>query len=268
MWEKIVDSTGFSIIYPLSLLLAVCYGYYIAHWYTRKKKTEWKASGIENSVIGIFGLLIAFTFSSSYATMKERQKVFYNTSVAVEDIWQHSRFLNDSLKKQMHTYLFRYLELMSNFKDGYQHNRIVLAGEMETIKAEYLTLIDSYAIKDDDHLRQAQAFAPYLNNLNNYTYNIFSSFSERTPKMIIAMLIIASWLTGIIVGFMNGFTTRHYIVPATFIIIVAFSIQIIRDLDNPFTGTIQPPFKDLQYQYKQLETTSTFKTSANHVRSH
>ncbi len=54
-------------------------------------------------------------------------------------------------------------------------------------------------------------------------------------------------LIGILVGFMNGFyEKRHYLVPLIFVVIVSLMVQSIRDLDNPYGGTIRPQYDNLK----------------------
>ncbi len=54
-------------------------------------------------------------------------------------------------------------------------------------------------------------------------------------------------MIGMLVGFLNGFhKDRHILVPLLYIILVAFTMQAIRDLDNPVKGCIRPKYKNLQ----------------------
>jgi hypothetical protein len=45
---------------------------------------------------------------------------------------------------------------------------------------------------------------------------------------------------------MNGFhKSRHILVPMLYLILVGFTMQAIRDLDNPMKGGIRPNYKNL-----------------------
>ncbi len=125
--------------------------------------------------------------------------------------------------------------------------------EVETLNNNYLIEIKKYADVNDVNKREILSIVPYFNALNNYAYSILVSFNNRTPKIIIILLIVASWLIGVLAGFLNGFNMhRHFLVPVIFVFIVSMCMQIIRDLDNPFSGYIQPGFSELEYQYNSL----------------
>ena len=95
--------------------------------------------------------------------------------------------------------------------------------------------------KDSDVESDMQVIMPSLNKLNSSFYKMIYSYEERTP-----LIIISSWLIGYLVGFMNGFhEDRRFLVPLIYIILVGLTMQAIRDLDDPYRGSIQPSFENL-----------------------
>ena len=71
------------------------------------------------------------------------------------------------------------------------------------------------------------------------------------------LLIISSLIVGLLVGFMNGFEDKkHYLVPLIYIVIVSFTMQSIRDLDDPLKGTIRPSVSNLEALYNNLKKSS------------
>ena len=72
-------------------------------------------------------------------------------------------------------------------------------------------------------------------------------FKERTPLTIMLLLIVSSWISGVLVGFISGFySQRNYLVPAIFILLVTFTMHTIRDLDNPHKGSVNASFANLE----------------------
>ena len=65
MLSRFLDSQFITIAYPILLTACVVIGYLIAKRKYVKKNKEWKATGIESAVIGIFSLLLSFTFLAS-----------------------------------------------------------------------------------------------------------------------------------------------------------------------------------------------------------
>ncbi|MEJ7680497.1 MAG: hypothetical protein WKG06_22125 [Segetibacter sp.] len=253
MWEKIIDSALFTLIYPISLIVAVLSGHFIAKRFYIGKKKQWIPSGIESSVIAIFGLLLSFTFLSSNNSMKDRLRILQETSNAAENLRTQSSFMNDTIGKRTNKYLSDYLNIMSDFKNRYQDNKFKMVKEVEILNNNYLIEMKKQAGVSEINKREALSIIPYFNALNNYAYSILVSFDNRTPKIIIILLIVTSWLIGVLAGFLNGFNMhRHFLVPVIFVFVVSMCMQIIRDLDNPFSGNIQPGFSDLKYQYNSL----------------
>lgn len=194
MWQRIIDSALFTLIYPISLIVAVLSGQYIAKRFYIRKNKQWTASGTESSVIAIFGLLLSFTFLSSNNTMKERLKIMQETSNAAENLRIQDSFMNDTIGKQTNKYLSNYLNIMSDFKNRYQDDKNKMIREVEILNSGYLTVIKKHADVNEVTQRETLLIIPYYNALNNYTYNILDSFNNRAPKIIIILLIVASWL--------------------------------------------------------------------------
>lgn len=101
--------------------------------------------------------------------------------------------------------------------------------------------------KDIVNNERQMLFLPIYNQLNSYSYKLTYSYMERVPSLIIFLIIISSLLIGVLVGFMNGFhEKRHYLVPIIYVVIVSLMVQSIRDLDNPYAGTIRPNYDNLK----------------------
>lgn len=102
---QLLDSVFFSIFYPVLLICSVLLGFYIAEKNYRQKKREWKPSGSETGVIGLFGLLLSFTFLSSNTEFRERLTNIHGESDNVADLRRQSLFVSDSLKHMTREYL-------------------------------------------------------------------------------------------------------------------------------------------------------------------
>ncbi len=103
--------------------------------------------------------------------------------------------------------------------------------------------------QDPGSKQEVLMLLPLFNEMNNHFYQIVGSYDIRTPHLIITLLLVSSLLIGMLVGFLNGFHKRpHYLVPVIFVVLVALCVQAIRDLDNPFNGSIQPSFESFSVQ--------------------
>ena len=78
-----IDSDIFTILYPLVLTGMIIVGYAIATKYYYRRQVAWKASGIENGILGLFGLLLSFTLLMSGNAQKERTNIVHQMADGV-----------------------------------------------------------------------------------------------------------------------------------------------------------------------------------------
>jgi hypothetical protein len=250
----LLDSVFFSILYPVLLVGSVFLGFYVAEKKYKQRQREWKPSGSEAAMIGLFGLLLSFTFLSSGNAFRERSGNIHSESDGVADLRRQSLFVSDSLKQMTKDYLIKYLDRQVDFSKAYKRDHNGFRQAVSEINGDYLTKLVAYGKRSENHHREAQILLPYFNKLNSMFYRNLYSFTERVPLPVLLLLIIGSVLTGILVGFMNGFHQhRHYLVPLIFVVLVVLSIGAILDMNNPSRGGIRPSYEDFKYQKELLE---------------
>ena len=148
MWIDFIDSVYFTIFYPLTLIAAVLIGYNITRKVYVNKNRGWKASGVEASVIGIFALLLSFTFLSSNNSMKSRVEIMHETSDAAANLRRQSLLADDTIKAAAKEYLISYLNIMSDFKTHY------LGGEEQLTKeVEFLQFPEAHRNKRSENFK-------------------------------------------------------------------------------------------------------------------
>jgi hypothetical protein len=246
MWHSLFNAVWLSAAYFFSLLAAVCVGYWFADVRYRRLNREWKASGIESALITMFGLILSFTLLSSNNSLKERTNLIHQSSDAVAELYRESQLLPPVARDSVRSYLLRFLAL-----ELQEHQPDHLIKETHTQKLAAINrrfwqqLVGTVRTQQ---LPQAdlQLLLPAYNRFNVNVFRLHYSFQERTPSSIIGLLLISSWAIGVLVGFTNGWQPdRHYFVPILFVVISVFTIQSIRDLDDPEQGFIRPNYSNL-----------------------
>ncbi len=248
MMHHFIDSTLFSIMYPILLTAALIWGYLIATKSYKNKGKIWTPSGTEGPIIGLFALLLSFTFLSTNNVMRERISVVHKEADAIANLHRQSLICSDDYKNSTNEFLKIYIDLQITFyfTGDYQKSEIIKK-QIEHLNGQYLANLIKIGKINPDSKLQLQGLYPYYNNLSSSFYAITYSFKERAPLLIIVLLISASLLIGLLVGFMNGFYEggKHLLVPLIFIVLVTLSIHTIRDMDNPLKGTIKPNIDNL-----------------------
>ena len=242
MWTGIIDSPIFSIFYSLVLVGSILLGYYLAlHFYRQRNKT-WEKSGVESSLIGFFALVISFTLSSAYSSSNERNRLIHEQGDALSQIHHESLLLPPPLALNVKQYLLRHIDAQMLF---YQH-RIQKDSVIKLITLQNQNFFNSMR-SDSMAKKDLLTLIPSYNFLSSTTFRMLYSYDERTPPIVIFLLVISSWLIGLLVGFLNGFhKSKHILVPLLYFIMVSLTMQAIRDLDNPAKGGIRPQYSNLQ----------------------
>jgi hypothetical protein len=253
MWKYIINSHWFTIIFPIAVTMSVVVGTQIARRTWIRKNIEWKSSGVDSAVVAIFSLLLSFTFFASNNLMRDRLVILSDMADASASLRRASLFTNDSIKDETKKYLIQYLTLVSNFKENYLSSERVLSKDMEDVNISYLNNLSMMAKRDPAFKSDILIIMPFINKMIGTFYRTLGSYDDRTPPLIIILLVWSSLLIGVLIGFLNSFNNKtHYLVPIIFIVIVSLCIQGIRDLDNPYIGTIQPSFSDFKNQLDML----------------
>ncbi len=256
MWKAIINSHYFTVIYPVFLVLSGFVGAAIARRTWVSKKIEWKSSGVDSSVVAIYSLLLSFTFFASNNLMRDRLVILNNMKEYSSSIWKTSQLTNDTIQDATKKYLTGYLTIMSDFKTHYLSSEIQLKKEFDSLNTIYMHVLSTVSRQSVNSKNDALTLIPYVNQLNGSFIRFVHSYDVRTPPLIMILLVFSSLLIGVLVGFLNSFNNKtHYLVPVIFVVIVSLCIQSIRDLDNPYIGSIQPSFEDFSRQLDIIQTT-------------
>ena len=232
MLTRIVDSLFFSFLYFLVLVGSVLLGYYLAQRFYLQRNKTWEKSGVESSLIGFFALVISFTLSASYSSSHDRNKLIHEQGDALAQMHRESLLLPPPLRMNVKQYLLHHIDAQISFYE----RRLQKDSVVKLITRQNGNFFN--AIRSDSVTRKGLlSLTPSYNLLSASTFRMLYSYDERTPLIIIFLLVVSSWLIGLLVGFLNGFHKgRHILVPLLYIILVAFTMQAIRDLDNPLKG--------------------------------
>jgi hypothetical protein len=256
MWKPIINSHYFTVIYPVFLVLSVIIGAVIARRTWVNKKIEWKSSGVDSSVVAIYSLLLSFTFFASNNLMRDRLVILNNMKEYSASIWKTSLLTNDTIQDATKKYLTGCLTIVSDFKTHYLFSEIQLKKEFDSLNSIYMSVLSTESRRSVTSKNDAMTLVPYVNQLNGSFIRFVHSYDVRTPPLIMILLVFSSLLIGVLVGFLNSFNNKtHYLVPVIFVVIVSLCIQSIRDLDNPYIGTIQPSFEDFSRQLNIIKAT-------------
>lgn len=241
MLSLFYDTTIFTIVYTVLFAGSILFGYWYAERNFIRRDRIWVPIGVENGVIGFFGLTLSFVLVMAGNTSKERNGLIHSHSNALEVIHMQSLFFPKSMRTLVDKELLKIIELRQQLSEAE-------AGEFDAVCARI----------ENEHLRiwnelksKAALLSPMeMNSLTEHIaegtalhYQIKQSYRERTPMRLMLVLLLGSWLIGLLIGFMAGVNTDHnWLVPIIFFVLTLVIVLTIHDLDNPQSGLIRPSY--------------------------
>lgn len=241
-----LNSLWWMIFYVLllftSLLLGIRYGT------VYKKKRSWESSGIENAIIGIFGLIISFTFLQAGNAHRERSANLHREVNNIDMLYRYSRELPDSMYQYTRNMLSVFLQNQLVYEKTGDITTFATAQKMSEAYWQNLRTFKKQATPEQ---------AETVNKISGYFEQIMAAATlyayanyERTPVFIMFLLITVSLLIGFLVGFMNGIKSRvHFLVPVIYFVTISLTMLVISDLNNPRIGLIRPGYHHIQAAY-------------------
>jgi len=205
---------------------------------------------MESSIIGFFALILSFTFSTANDGYEKRLANIHAEADIIGKMLRQNEEMPETIQGNINNYLKAYLQLQIGVysrqlpqTEWMSRGEIILqnfSGYLKTLK------------KDAVQHSWIDPLQKNYNDLSMRFYNNLYAISERTPPLIMFLILISSLLIGCLVGFTNGFQEkRHYLVPVIYVFMVVFTVQAIKDLDNPFGGFIKPDVSNLKDLYSK-----------------
>ncbi len=254
MWQAFLDSSYYNTLFALALVCAVTAGIFFAIRF--KKKKTWESTGVESAVIGIFGLIISFTFLQSGNAHKERSVFIHDESSAIDRLFRYSKQMPDSFALQTKTMLIDYLNNQFSFDKKQLDNGKLVADNAGKILTDYWNYLSQYRSQHNNPTVAVQLdkINGAFDNLKYSTTRHAYSFGERTPAVVMLLLTITSMMIGFLVGFMSGVKNNiHFLVAIIYVVIISMVMMVIRDMNDPFRGFIQPNYLDLKHNYEIIK---------------
>lgn len=244
MWQTLLNSSWFTFSFAVLLLLSICCGIFYATRY--KKKANWESSGVEAAIVGIFGLIISFTFLQAGNAHRERYANIHKEAINIEMLYRYSKEMPDSFQRYTRQVLTSFLDNQLDYEKTGDRQFFFKA---KKISDSYWEMLRSYNIQSSDFgnthplNKISDCFDQVQSSVSLYAYADY----ERTPPFIMFLLVTVASLIGFLVGFMNGIKPKtHYLVPTIYFVLITLTIMVISDLNNPRMGFIKPSYHHLK----------------------
>lgn len=234
-------------IYAIALVASVAGGFALAHFQFHRKKQDWRPTGLEAAIIGLFGLMLSFTFLAAHNATRERNRTVHEQADALATMRRNSLFLPAPLKQETRHFLRAHLAVQLRLDSAQFDRREEVHARVERIMGNYLTTLTEHAA-DSTMAPGVHTLLHDLSAVSSTYYRAYYGHEERIPRLMIDLLLISAMLIGLLVGFMNGMAgvqLRQMITALLFLVIVLLTIRTVLDMNNPYQGSIQPEQENL-----------------------
>lgn len=251
IWQNIIDSLWFNFFFAVLLILAMGSGILYAIRY--KKKSNWESSGIENSVVGIFGLIISFTFLQAGNAHRERFANIHKEAANIDMLYRYSKGMPDSFYKVTRNTLITFLDNQITYQQSDDEQFLYNA---KKISDSYWLYLMNYTEQTNDliHADRLNKISVCFDQIRTSVSLLAYSYYERTPSFVMFLLVIVALLIGFLVGFMNAIKLKiHYLLPTIYFVMITLTMAVISDLNNPRLGFIKPSYHHLGLIYENIK---------------
>lgn len=224
----------------LLLLLSLIVGYWLGRRARGEGGGEPQVNTIQAAVLGMLGLLLAFTFSMAAARYDTRRSLVLQESNAIGTAYLRTQMLPEPHRAQISELLREYVDVRLEFFDaGVDPVKLQLAiDKTEQIQAELWG--EAVAVSTiDPRSVPAGLFIQSLNEAIDLHAARLTAMKNRVPEVIIDLIFIASILTLGLLGYTLGMAQHRSLAPALLaLLLIVVIIGVIIDLDRPRRGLI------------------------------
>ncbi len=243
----------FAVAYILLLSTSVFIGYRIARKRYFLQNKNWKASGVETSIISLFGLILSFTLLLTGNASSDRLDLIHKHVDALSALYRDASLVSSPVRDTVQAFVVRILEekVYEDKADSFEEDSLVPKSNLIYNKL-WLTLADMNQKNPQLRAEIVQMMAG-VNAATALHYRIEYSAVERMPWVLLAMVGFCSLLIGVLVGFSNGFTeNQKYMVPLVFIIMTSVVVMVILDINDPRQGFFKPSLGNYTSAYNEF----------------
>jgi hypothetical protein len=209
------------------------------------KRPQGAVSGlsvVESAVFGLYGLLVAFTFSDAPTRMDVAKRQIQDETNAIGTAYMRLDLLRadsqTALREQLRNYLDSRIETYQALPD------IKAAKEMLSKSAKLQTEIWSRAVAATGmqgvHPEAARLLLPALNDMFDIAGTRTMTARMHVPLIIFGLLFSLALVCSVLAGYgMAGEKDRSWMHIIAFVIITVITVYVILEIEYPRAGFIR-----------------------------
>ena len=225
------------------MLLCLHFGRKYAIWQEHRehiKKFE-DMPMAEGAVMGLMALLVSFTFANASGKFDARRLLAVDDVNAIGTAYLRLDLLEPPLRAELQQdfrdYLDARLEIYSFLPDLDAATKAV--GRAKALQQQ-IWVKAAQGCEKEPYLAACIILLPALNEMFDIANKRFAYSQIHPPGMVLGLLIVVALLSSLLTGYrMKNIKITHSLHIISYVIIIAFTIYVIIDIDYPRLGFIR-----------------------------
>lgn len=211
---------------------------------------EFKLGVVQNAVFGVIALLTGFTFGAASSAYQERSRQVNEQADAIAEVWRRADFVTPELRATVRAALIEYLDAELAFSKSRRDRigRDDAAARSNAAQSRLWAAVTSHSVGDGQ--RTVLALADSINRLFQRHYGRLYSLRARTPMPMVVIVVFGVAVSSLMLGVSWGGSSpapgekgprrpRSVSGYVLFTSMMALTVMVIRDLDQPYSGLIE-----------------------------
>lgn len=225
----------------------------------RKGVRDEDIGAILGGILGLLGIMFAFTFSMAASRFDSRKLAILKETNAIGTTYLRVSLLPDSIKSEIYSHLEKYVEyrlLYDRTTDRKKMNAIIDSSEVVQLKI--WKLASTNAVLNNNW--NSSLFINTLNEMIDLSAERYAVQLNHVPEIIIYLMILLATISTFTLGFACGQErNRKFIFSYSLVVLMILVLMVIIDLDRPLRGIIRVGDQTLMNLDKSIEKYSPLK---------
>ncbi len=203
----------------------------------RAKGTARPAGKLEDAILAILGLLLAFTFAMALGKYEKRREMVITDSNAIGDFYTCASLLREPVKTKLQGVIREYADLRLRVAPASGGSGLEIALARFQEMQNRMTSLVGEAVAEGTPI--AIPLTDTLNNLTSAHGARLAAVWDRVPDSVTLLLFVSGALCTLLIGRDQGLSaTPLPASTASFILVVSLVVFVIFDLNHPRKGLI------------------------------
>jgi len=214
----------------------------------RRKRASGVTSGVgtlEAVVYGLFGLLLALTFSTVVSRADQRRAQVVEEVNAIGTAYLRADIAPEQLREELRAKMRAYVDVRVELALSTASDERAAVARGQTLQREIWSTAVAF-VRDHPQGAAYALIIEALNDMFDAQTSLDTALFAHVPTLVLLFLGLTAAVTAVVAGYALGFAgDRHVMATACFVILTTLVAYMIIDLDRPRRGLFRVPVKAL-----------------------